>query len=347
MTLAEVVLAVMWLAVTAYALFGGADFGGGLWDLFAGGARRGSAQRGLIERVIGPVWEANHVWLIFVVVILWTAVPEVFAAVASTLYIPLTAVALGIILRGSGFAFRKAVNELAHKRLFGVAFASSSIVTPFFLGTVAGAVASGRVPLGNAAGDPWTSWLNPTSVLGGVLAVAVCAFLAAVFLAGDAVREGDERLAAAFRIRGLWAGVLTGAIALSGIAVLRADAPMLFAGLTGRAAPLIVASAVGGAGTLVLVARRRHGVARVTAGLAVAAVVWGWAVGQYPYLLEGTVTIEQAAAGRAVLQALLGSIAAGALLVIPSLVWLYVLFQRHPGPADHQTPQLPSPDDGR
>src|ERR671939_480002 len=153
MNLAEVVLGVAFLAIIAYALFGGADFGAGIWDLLAGGAVTGRPRRTLIEHSIGPVWEANHVWLIFVLVVLWTGFPPAFAAVASTLYLPLTAAALGMIARGSAFAFRKTVTRLGLQRLFGAAFAFSSVVTPFFLGTVAGAVASGRVPLGIAKGN--------------------------------------------------------------------------------------------------------------------------------------------------------------------------------------------------
>jgi cytochrome d ubiquinol oxidase subunit II len=343
MTLAELLAAVMWLGMTAYVVFGGADFGGGFWDLVAGGARRGAEQRRLIEHVIGPVWEANHVWLIFVIVVLWTAFPVVFAAVASTMYLPLTGAALGIILRGSGFAFRKAVEDVSTKRVFGAAFASSSVLTPFFLGTVAGGIASGRVPLGNAAGDLVGSWVNPTSLLGGVLAVAVCAYLAAVFLTVDATRDGPQRLAEVFRRRGLGAGIVAGIIALGGIAVLRADAPVLYAGLTGRAFPLMVISAVGGLVALGLVWRRRYQAARVASVIAVVAVIWGWAAGQYPAMLVGEITIAEAAAGRATLEAMLFTLAVGAILLVPSLVWLYVLFQRHrPGAEDDLTPQLRS-----
>ncbi|MDF2711564.1 MAG: cytochrome d ubiquinol oxidase subunit, partial [Nonomuraea muscovyensis] len=160
MPLAEIMLAVMWIGLTAYVLFGGADFGGGVWDLLAGGAERGARQRALVEHSIGPVWEANHVWLIFVIVLMWTGIPPVFAAVASTLYIPLTLAALGIIARGSAFAFRKVSTELWQRRLFGATFAFSSLVTPYFLGTVAGAIASGRVPPGIARGDLVSSWAN-------------------------------------------------------------------------------------------------------------------------------------------------------------------------------------------
>jgi cytochrome bd ubiquinol oxidase subunit II len=330
MTLPEVLLAVAWVGVTLYALLGGADFGGGFWDLLAGGARRGARQRALIEHAIGPVWEANHVWLIFVLVILWTGFPPVFAAVASTLYIPLTLAAVGVIARGAAFAFRKSVGDLALRRLFGAAFALASVLTPFFLGTVAGAVASGRVPPGNAQGDPVTSWWNPTSVLGGVLAVGVCAYLAAVYLTADASRQGEPDLAEGFRRRALAAGVAVGAVALAGIGVLRADAPRLYEGLTGRALPLIAASALFGVASLALLAWRRFTVVRVTAALAVTAVVWGWAAGQYPDMLPGYLTIGQAAASRPVLQAVLASLAVGAVLLAPSLLWLLVLFQRAP-----------------
>ncbi len=207
MTAAEALLALMWAGVTAYALFGGADFGAGFWDLLAGGPRRGSAQRQLIEHAIGPVWEANHVWLIFVLVMLWTGFPEAFAAIASSLYVPLTLVAVGVILRGAGFAFRKAVTGVALERLFGATFAASSVITPFFLGTVAGAVASGRVPAGIAEAHPVRSFVNPTSVLGGVLAVVACAYLAAVYLTADARRADDGALVEAFRLRALVSGI--------------------------------------------------------------------------------------------------------------------------------------------
>jgi len=246
MNLANTLLGLVWLGVTAYALLGGADFGAGIWDLLAGGARRGQRQRDLIAHSIGPVWEANHVWLIFVIVLLWTAFPTVFAAVMSTMYIPLTLAALGIIARGAAFAFRKASDQLGQQRLFGATFALSSVLTPFFLGTVAGGIASGRVPLGLAAGNLLTSWWNPTSVLGGTIAVGTVAYLAATYLCADATREGQYQLAEAFRRRALTTGLVLGAVALGGIAVLHADAPYLFDGLTHRALPLVVVSAVAG-----------------------------------------------------------------------------------------------------
>jgi cytochrome d ubiquinol oxidase subunit II len=329
--LPEVVLAVMWLGLTAYALLGGADFGGGWWDLLAGGAQRGAAQRTLIEHSIGPVWEANHVWLIFVLVTLWTGFPEAFASIMSTLYVPLTLAAFGVILRGAAFAFRKSVSEVSLKRLFGATFALSSVITPFFLGTVAGAVASGRVPPGNARGHAVSSWLNPTSVLGGTLAVGVCAYLAAVYLCRDSLRDGHDDLAEQFRTRALVTAVAVGVVALAGVFVLRADAPKLFDGLTGRALPLMLLSAVAGVASLYLIATRRYGTARVGAALAVAAVVWGWGVGQYPYLLEPAYTVDEAAASAGALRPLVITMVVAGILVVPSLLLLIAMFQRPEG----------------
>ena len=342
MSPAEIVLGIAWLAVTAYALLGGADFGAGMWDLLAGGAERGAPRRHLIEHVLAPVWEANHVWLIFLLVVLWTAFPPVFAAMASTMYIPLTAAAVGIIGRGSAFAFRKVVEELPLQRLFGATFAGSSLLTPFFLGTVAGGVASGRVPPGNATGDIVTSWVNPTSLLGGVLAVLVCAYLAAVFLCQDANREGHDDLVDWFRRRALATGVPTGVVALLGIGVLRADARLLFEGLIDRALPLIALSGVSGLASIGLVVTRRYVAARVSAALAVAAVIWGWGAGQYPWMLPGHLMIADAAASPVILEWLVVVLLGGTLLVLPPLVWLFVLFQRDaPQPSD-PAPQVPS-----
>ncbi len=328
MILADVVLVLMWLGLTAYTLFAGADFGAGVWDLLAGRAGPGAPRRRLIEHAIGPVWEANHVWLIFVLVVLWTGFPPAFAAIASTLYLPLTAAAFGIIARGSAFAFRKTVEPFGLRRLMGAAFAFSSVVTPFFFGAIAGGVASGRVPPGIAQGNVVTSWLNPTSMLGGVLAVGTCAYLAAVFLCADAQREGDPWLVEWFRARGIATAVAVGALALAGIAVLSTDSPRLFAGLTHRGLPFVLVSGVAGLASAVFLVQRRLAVARVAAGLAVTAVVWGWAAAQYPYLLPPRLTIADAAAPRATLGALTVSLLIGSVLLVPALVFLYTLFQR-------------------
>jgi cytochrome d ubiquinol oxidase subunit II len=328
MSLADVILAVLWIGLTAYVLFGGADFGGGFWDLVAGRGQRGSDVRALVEHSIGPVWEANHVWLIFSIVMLWTGFPPVFAAVASTLYIPLTLVALGIIARGSAFAFRKVSDEPRLRGLFGAAFAYSSVATPFFLGTVAGAIAGGRVPPGIAAGDLVTSWLNPTSLATGALAVGVTAYLAAVYLTLDARRSGVPGLAAAMRRYALVTGVVVGALSVVGLLVLRVDAPALFAELTTwPALGLAVLSVVAGVASLALLWWEAFLAVRITASLAVAGLLWAWALGQYPALLPG-VTVADAAATDSVLAASLGALAVGAAFLLPSLWWLYQLFQR-------------------
>jgi cytochrome d ubiquinol oxidase subunit II len=329
-TLAEVVLSVMFVGLIAYGLFGGADFGAGIWDLLAGGTRHGARQRALIERSIAPVWEANHVWLIFVLVVLWTAFSGAFAAVVSTLYIPLTLAAFGMIARGAAFAFRKSITTLGMRRFLGAGFALSSLLTPYFLGAVVGGVASGRVPAGIAEGDVLTSWVNPTSVLGGVMAVLVSAYLAAVFLCADARREGAEDLVDQFRTRALGTAALTGLVGIAGLFVLRADAPLLFDGLTGRALPVVILSVVAGLAALVLLATRRYTPARIASALAVTAILVGWALAQYPYILVPEVTIEEAARGRATLVAMLVALVAGAVVLVPALVYLYVLFQRPP-----------------
>ncbi|WP_216656437.1 cytochrome d ubiquinol oxidase subunit II [Nocardioides marmotae] len=324
--LATTVAAALFVGVLAYAIFGGADFGSGFYDLTAGGSRKGAELRTLVDHSIGPVWEANHVWLIYVLVTWWTAFPESFASAMSTLILPLLLALLGIVLRGASFAFRKYAASLAQARLFGIVFATSSVVTPFFLGTVAGAIASGRVPA-EGRGDLWTSWLNPTSAFGGVIAVGTCAFLAGCFLCADAARGGHERLSEQLRRRTIGVGLVTGAVVLAALVPLERDAPTLADGLETQAAPLVIASALAGVATLVLLARRRFSLARVTAVVAVAAVVSGWGVGQYPWLLVDEVTIADAAGARATLQALLVAVGLAAVIVVPALVYLYRLTQ--------------------
>src|SRR5262245_56280868 len=242
--------------------------------------------------------------------------------VASTLWVPLMLVALGVIGRGAAFAFRKAVTH----RAFGVTFAVSSLVTPFFLGAMAGAIASDRVPPGIAAGAVFGSWLNPSSLLTGALAVSACAFLAAAYLSGDAERAASVDVEW-FRRRALASGVLTGALSLAGLLVTRTDAPALYHGLAHRAWPLVVASAVAGLAALGLVAARRYLAARAAAGLAVAAIVWGWGIARYPQLLPG-LPVDQAHALPATLHATAIAVAAGLVLLVPSLALLLALFQR-------------------
>jgi cytochrome d ubiquinol oxidase subunit II len=327
--LADVCLWLAIVALTAYAIFGGADFGGGFWDLTAGGPRRGGPVRGMVHRSMTPVWEANHVWLPFLLVILWTCFPLFFGSVMSTLYVPLFLAAAGIIFRGTAFALRGQARTIGEARALGAAFAVASVLVPFAMGAALGGIGSGRVPVGNAIGAPFSSWLNWTSIVVGALAVLAGAFLAAVFLAGDAVRADAPRVADAFRLRALGASVVTGALAIGALVVLRSDARPLFDGLTsGAGLALVVASAVAGAVTLALVAIRRYEPARWTAGAAVACVTVGWAAAQSPYLLPGRLTLQQAAAGDATLLAVVIAVAAGMLVLVPSLILLYRLVLR-------------------
>lgn len=326
MSLEVAVAAALFLGVIAYAVLGGADFGSGFFDLTAGGARRGAQLRTLVDHSIGPVWEANHVWLIYVLVIWWTGFPESFAAVMTTLMLPLLFALLGIVLRGASFAFRKYSESLAQARLFGVLFATSSLITPFFLGAVAGAIASGRIPA-EGYGDPWSSWLNPTSVFGGLIAVGTSAFLAGTFLTADAVRSGRPELAEQLRIWSLGVGVVTGVVVFAALLPLFEDAPALMAGLTSQGAPLMLASAVAGLATLLLLVRRNYRPARLTAAAAVVSVVGGWGVGQYPWLLVDEVRIEDAGGAQATLQALLVVVGLAAVIVVPALAYLFRLTQ--------------------
>jgi cytochrome d ubiquinol oxidase subunit II len=323
-TLAEAPLVLMLVGLTAYAVLGGADFGAAFWQFGARG-ERGGALRGHGYRAMGPVWEANHVWLVFVLVVCWTAYPQAFASIFSTLSVPLFIAAIGIILRGTAYAVHAGTAREIERRAIDGVFSISSLLTPFALGTVVGAIASGRVPVGNAAGDPLTSWLNPTSLLVGTLAVACGAYVAAVYLAGDAARAGLDDLAAAFRTRALGAGVVTGAIAFAGLAVVAYDADRLADKLFAwPAVAAIAASAAAGLATLELVRRSRFEAARYGASAAVAAVVAGWALAQRPELLPG-LTVEEAAAGRPVLIATIVGVALGGLILIPSLALLFGL----------------------
>ena len=335
---------ILFFGVVAYALFGGADFGAGFWDLTAGGAERGARPRALVDHSIGPVWEANHVWLIFCLVVLWTAFSEAFASITLTLFVPLSLAAFGIVVRGSSFAFRKAVFTTRDRRNFGAAFAGSSVLVPYCMGAVAGAIASGRVPAGGKAGDPWDSWINPTSILGGVLAVVVVAYLAAVYLTWDARRFEDDEMVDYFRRRAIGSAVVAGAVAFAGIFVLRSDARYVFDGLTSRALPVVIISAVCGTASLALLVRNSHHLARILAAGAVATVVVAWGVAQWPYLLPTNLKVAAGAAPDSTLQAVFLVFVLAAVIVLPSLGLLYVLDQKGllPGEGTDQGPAVAS-----
>ena len=317
-------------SVSLYAILGGADFGGGLWDLLAGGDQRGRAPRALIDESITPVWEANHVWLVFDLVIFWTAFPHAFAAVMTAAALPLWLALLGIVLRGAGFAFRKEVNRLSLQRIFGATFAFSSLLTPFFMGTVIGAIATGQIPA-TASHASQPAWTSATSLLTGLLFVGACGYLAAVYLAGEAAGRGDHRLDGYFARRGQVAGIVTGALSLATLAELHTSNPALFSRLTGRALPLVIIAGLCGLAVLALLTiawRNRVWVigVRVIAALGVAAVIWGWGVAQYPVLLPGTtVTLTNAGAPHTTLVAIIWVFAAAVVLVGPAFALLFYL----------------------
>jgi cytochrome d ubiquinol oxidase subunit II len=327
MSKADAAAAILWVGATFYALFGGADFGGGLWDLFAGGAERGERPRDLIQRSLTPVWEANHVWLIFCLVVLWTAFPPAFSAIMTTLYVPLTLAALGIVLRGSGFAFRKSIEGLSGRRAAGATFAISSLLTPFFMGAVVGAIAAGNVPsAGN--GDAFSSWIAPLPLLIGAMFVATGAYLSAVFLVGDARRSGDAEMERYFERRALGAAVVAGALAVAGIFALHSEAHYVYERLLDQGLPLVILSLLCGIGLLVVLLRGWRRPLRPLAAGAVVAVIWGWGVAQFPYLLPRSLRIDQAAAPDPTLVIVFVVFAVAAVLVLPSLALLYTLSQR-------------------
>jgi cytochrome bd ubiquinol oxidase subunit II len=324
--LPELAAILLLIGLAAYVVLGGADFGAGFWDLTAGGAEHGAPVREWVKRGMSPVWEANHVWLIFVLVVLWTAFPEAFGSIMSTLAVPIFLAALGIVLRGGAFALKGQAATIAEARALGATFALSSLLVPFFMGAAVGAIAAGQVPVGNATGDAWESWTGATAILVGLLAVASGAHLAAVFLGADAERAGEADLVRAFRARALGSGVCAGALALAGLAVVSSDAPDLYDGLTsGLGLACVIGSALAGVATLALEWRARFELARYTAALAVGAIVAGWAAAQEPFLLPPDLTVERAAAPDATLVALLVSAAVGLALLIPALVWLFRL----------------------
>ena len=323
------VAAILFVVIAAYALFGGADFGGGIWDLLAGGAERGEAPRELIDESITPVWEANHVWLVFILVVLWTAFPPAFAAIMTALFVPLSLSLLGIVLRGVGFAFRHTAQRLPTQRLTGAVFAAASLITPFFMGTVVGAVATGQVPV-HPAGNVLAAWTSPTAILTGFLFVAACAYISAVFLVPEAAQRGQRDLMRYFSLRATAAGVVTGGLAGATFAELSNSTPYVYHRLTGIALPLVAISIAAGIAVLVMLWLRWHRpvVLRATAAIAVATVVWGWGLAQYPYLFPTSLSL---AAGTAPTGALLSEfVVAGLalLLVAPGFALLYFLQQR-------------------
>jgi cytochrome bd ubiquinol oxidase subunit II len=313
------------IGLAFYTVLGGADFGAGFWQLTAGKGRQAQAVREHAHAAMAPVWEANHVWLIFVLTVVWTAYPTAFGSIASTLTIPLFIAAVGIIFRGVAYALRAGAAGPRELSAIDTVFSISSVLTPFALGTAVGGIASGRVPVGNAAGGEFSSWLNPTSLLVGVLAVTAAAYLAAVFLCADATKLGDQGLEERFRRRALGAGIVAGVVAVAGLGVVAGDADRIFHRLTsGAGLAGLVVSLVAGVATLALVWRRQYELARYGGAVAVATIIAGWALAQSPLFLPG-LTIEAAAAPRTTLIAVTVAVLGGAVILFPSLALLFRL----------------------
>jgi cytochrome d ubiquinol oxidase subunit II len=337
------------IGLALYGVLAGADFGAGFWQLTAGSGRAADELRQRAHDSMGPVWEANHVWLIFVLTVFWTAYPKAFGSMASTLSVALLLGAVGIILRGAAYALRTGTDERRQLRAIDTVFGVSSVIAPFALGAAVGGIASGRVPVGNARGGEISSWINPTSILIGTLAVLTGVYLAAVFLCGDATRHGERELAERFRARALGAGAVAGAVALGGFAVLRGDAHALYRGLmTGGGLAALIVSVLAGTVTLALVWARRYEPARFTAALAVAAIVAGWALAQNPRLLPG-LTVREAAAPHDTLVAVVVAIVAGGALLLPALGTLFRLalggrLGHAPDGADARPPEPTAPE---
>lgn len=323
------ILLAIGLGLTLYILLGGADFGGGVWDLLARGPGH-ERERELIGEALGPVWEANHVWLIFVVTALFAAFPPAFAALGVALYVPFSLAIAGIVFRGAAFAFRQYGEGGGWQRRWTRVFGIASIVTPVVLGMAGGALASGRIrigPGGTVRAGLWSAWTSPLSIVAGALALVMCTYLAAVFLTVEARLRGEAELADLFRRRAVLTAIAAGVLAAAGLVVVALDAPALWAGMREDGWPLVVLSGAGGLASLLLIVRRHDRSARVAAGVAVASVVGGWGVAQWPYLIAPDLTADDAAAPVSALLPIAVGLIAGGLLLVPSLLLLFRVFK--------------------
>ena len=328
MSLELLLAGAMLVSLSFYALLGGADYGGGVWDLFARGPRA-DAQRALIAHAIGPIWEANHVWLILVVVILFTAFPPAFAAIATALHIPLTLLLIGIVLRGSAFTFRTYDTQRDDvQRRWSRIFSIASIITPVLLGIVVGAIASGPIQLEHRtfASAFIQPWLSPFPFAVGLFALSLFAFLASIYLT---LETPDRELQEDFRLRALISGVVVGALALIVFLLSAQHAPEIRAGISATpwAIPLHVATAMCALGAFGALWKRKYRLARLFAAGQVTLILWGWALAQYPYMVGTDITIYSAAAPGKTLRLLLVTLFVGALILFPSFFYLFRVFK--------------------
>ncbi len=325
MSLEVLAAVVVLVGLIAYAVFGGADFGGGVWTALAFG-RRATAQREAIFRAMGPVWETNHVWLILVVVTLWTAFPAAFAALFTALWIPLAAALVGIVFRGAAFAFRHyAYDGGPNLPASGGVFSIASLLTPLAMGMAVGAAAGGHIELDGetVTSGVWESWLQPFALLCGLIAVALSAFVGASFMTTRT--SGD--LQADFRLRAIASSLALGALTTLAIPVAYWSDSAFFDRLD-RAAPiaLMVLAVLAGLMSLVVLGRKLYALVPAAAGATVALVIAAWGAAQYPYLLLPALKIEDAAAENEMLAFFLGALPIGAVVLVPSLLFLFSLF---------------------
>jgi cytochrome d ubiquinol oxidase subunit II len=322
------VAVVMLLALTVYALLGGADFGAGVWDLVARGPRA-DAHREMIAHAIGPVWEANHVWLIIVVVLLFTGFPAAFAAIMTALHVPISLMLVGIVLRGSAFTFRNYDPSPEAGKRWNRRFAIPSVLTPVLLGVVIGAIATGRLPTQIVRLDQlFLPWLGRFPIAVGLFTLSIFAYLAAVYLI---LETADTALREDFRIRALIAAVTVGILAYAVYVLARSDAPLVFRGLKASrwGFPVRIATGACACAALWGLWTRRYGLARTTAVIQVALILWGCALAQAPYLVPPALTIASAAAPPAVQKLLLAAVGAGSIVLFPSLYYLFRVFKAH------------------
>lgn len=324
------ILFVVLASLVLYAVLAGADFGAGVWE-FTTALQATERERSLIYGAIGPVWEANHVWLIFVLVLVASAFPAAFATACSALWIPLLLALAGIVFRGVGYAFRSyAAGAVRQQALWGAIFALASTAAPFFLGASAGAIASGSLAVGESGrfeGDFVLGWLSPLSLFSAFFAVGICAYLAAVYLAREAYRASEHDLVARWRQRALSTGLWVGVLSVAGLAMVAMEAKPLWRGLALRGLPFIGCSLAAGIFSLWALWKMRFTAAAVGAPAAVAAVLLGWGAGQYPLIVPPALSVETARAPEAVLRAVLWVALGGMVLTIPSLAYLFYLFK--------------------
>jgi cytochrome bd ubiquinol oxidase subunit II len=329
--LPDILAALLALSLNAYVLLGGADFGGGVWDMLASGPRR-DRQREVIAHALGPIWEANHVWLILAIVLSFTCFPPLYARLGTVLHIPLTLMLVGIVLRGSAFTFRTydSQHDTAQRR-WGRIFASASVITPVLLGVSIGAVASGRVQEtgGTFLQQFVEPWLTPFAFSVGLLALVLFAFLAAVFLT---LETHDPELCEDFRRRALGAGVVVFFASMLVLLLSYSAAPLVRSGLMSSpwALPLHLATGVTAIAVLAALWFRRFRLARIGVGLQVSLIFWGWPLAQYPLLIPPDLTIERAAAPDATLRLVLIALVLGGVLLLPSLWYLFQIFKTVP-----------------